>query len=89
MVVLAFSFRNVYRLCIQVSKTVRNNYYVICVWLTHFSMYVHSVKWVGLFVIALVGLTTIKDLWDLLGDLSLTMVSKIPVLPEKVEIGVK
>ena len=33
-----------------------------------------SVKWVGLFVIALVGLTTIKDLWDLLGDLTLTMV---------------
>ena len=38
-----------------------------------------SVKWVGLFVIALVGLTTIKDLWDLLGDLSLTMVSEIGV----------
>ena len=31
-------------------------------------------KWVGLFVIALVGLTTIKDLWDLLGDLRLSMV---------------
>ncbi len=36
-----------------------------------------SVKWVGLFVIALVGLTTINDLWDLLGDLSLTKVSWI------------
>lgn len=35
-----------------------------------------SVKWVGLFVISLVGLTTIKDLWDLLGDLSLRMVSE-------------
>ena len=34
-----------------------------------------SVKWVGLFVISLVGLTTINDLWNLLGDLSLTMVS--------------
>ena len=33
-----------------------------------------SVKWVGLFVIALVGLTTLKDLWDLWGDLTLTMV---------------
>ncbi|KJE91845.1 protein-O-mannosyltransferase 2 [Capsaspora owczarzaki ATCC 30864] len=31
-----------------------------------------SVKWVGLFIILFVGLTTAKDLWDLLGDLSLT-----------------
>lgn len=52
------------------TKTLHN----ILLWLAHF-LYVHSVKWVGLFVIALVGLTTIKDLWDLLGDLSLTMVS--------------
>ena len=33
-----------------------------------------SVKWVGVFVVALVGLTTIKDLWDLLGDLTIPMV---------------
>ena len=39
-----------------------------------------SVKWVGLFVILLVGLMTIKDLWVLLGDLRLTMVSIIHVL---------
>ena len=31
-------------------------------------------KWVGLFVIALVGLTTIKDLWDLFGDLEMPVV---------------
>lgn len=30
-----------------------------------------SVKWVGLFVILFAGFTTIQDLWDLLGDLSL------------------
>ena len=36
---------------------------------------IYSVKWVGLFVILLAGLATIKELWDLLGDLDLSMVS--------------
>lgn len=31
----------------------------------------HSVKWVGLFAVALVGLYTIEDLWDMLGDLKM------------------
>ncbi|CAG8490670.1 11501_t:CDS:10 [Ambispora gerdemannii] len=31
-----------------------------------------SVKWVGLFTIALIGLSTIKGLWDLLGDLRIS-----------------
>lgn len=35
-----------------------------------------GVKFVGLFVILLVGLNTISDLWRLLGDLSLSMVNK-------------
>jgi dolichyl-phosphate-mannose-protein mannosyltransferase len=30
-----------------------------------------SVKWVGLFVIALVGLHTIQELWDMFGDLNM------------------
>lgn len=34
-----------------------------------------GVKFVGLFVVLLVGLNTICDLWELLGDLSLSLVS--------------
>lgn len=30
-----------------------------------------SVKWVGLFVIALVGIHTIQELWGMLGDLNM------------------
>ncbi|KAJ3027390.1 UNVERIFIED_CONTAM: Protein O-mannosyltransferase 2 [Siphonaria sp. JEL0065] len=30
-----------------------------------------SVKWVGLFVIALVGINSIEDLWDMLGDIKM------------------
>ncbi|CAG8440042.1 13063_t:CDS:10 [Ambispora leptoticha] len=32
-----------------------------------------SVKWVGLFTIALIGFSTIKGLWDLLGDLQISL----------------
>lgn len=31
-----------------------------------------SMKWVGLFVIALVGLHTVDDLWDMLGNLRMS-----------------
>ena len=34
-----------------------------------------SCKWVGLFVILWAGITTVLNLWDLLGDLSLSLVS--------------
>ena len=40
---------------------------------TGFSKY-PSVKWVGLFVTALVGLYTIEDLWDKFGDLRMSAV---------------
>ena len=32
-------------------------------------------KWVGLFVILFAGFTTVQDLWDIFGDLSLSLVS--------------
>jgi dolichyl-phosphate-mannose-protein mannosyltransferase len=34
---------------------------------------VSSCKWVGLFTIATIGLATVKQLWDLLGDLSISV----------------
>ena len=37
-------------------------------------MYI-SVKWVGLFVTAVVGLYTIEDLWEKFGDLRMSYVS--------------
>lgn len=39
-----------------------------------------SVKFVGLFVVLLVGLMTISDLWELLGDLSRPVVSTMSCL---------
>ena len=35
---------------------------------------VTSVKWIGLFVTALVGIYTIEDLWDKFGDLRMPVV---------------
>jgi len=32
-----------------------------------------SVKWVGLFIIATIGLATIKDLWDILGNIDISI----------------
>jgi dolichyl-phosphate-mannose--protein O-mannosyl transferase len=48
------------------------------VWLTFTGISigcVASVKWVGLFVTALVGVYTIEDLWDKFGDLRMKKVS--------------
>jgi Dolichyl-phosphate-mannose-protein mannosyltransferase len=40
-----------------------------------------SVKWIGLFVTALVGVYTIEDLWDKFGDLRMPVVSTTPSYP--------
>lgn len=34
-----------------------------------------SCKWVGLFLIATIGLSAAHDLWQILGDLNISMVS--------------
>ena len=34
-----------------------------------------SVKWVGLFVIALIGISTLQNLWTLIGDTNVSLVS--------------
>lgn len=42
----------------------------------------NSVKWVGLFVTALVGIYTIEDLWNKFGDLKMPIVSS-PSFPAR------
>lgn len=43
--------------------------------------FIGSVKLVGLFVTALVGVYTIEDLWHKFGDLKMSLVSPFRVLP--------
>jgi dolichyl-phosphate-mannose-protein mannosyltransferase len=43
--------------------------------------FVRSVKLVGLFVTALVGVYTVEDLWHKFGDLKMSLVSSFRVLP--------
>jgi dolichyl-phosphate-mannose--protein O-mannosyl transferase len=39
------------------------------------TQFIQSVKWVGLFVTALVGMYTVEDLWEKFGDLKMPVVS--------------
>jgi len=48
-------------------------------------MNLFSVKFVGLFVILLIGVSTVAELWQLLGDLDVPMVGRI-VKPYESEI---
>ena len=43
---------------------------------------VYSVKLVGLFVTALVGVYTVEDLWHKFGDLKMSLVSSFRALPQ-------
>ena len=57
------------------------------IWLTMTGLsigWVTSVKMVGLFVTALVGLYTIEDLWDKFGDLRMSAVRTRHLLPSSV-----
>ncbi|KAI8141008.1 Dolichyl-phosphate-mannose-protein mannosyltransferase-domain-containing protein [Fennellomyces sp. T-0311] len=62
--------------CMSVFNNCRNESFSEKWWLwlslTGFSLgCVLSVKWVGLFAIALVGINTVEELWDMLGDLQM------------------
>ncbi|GFY76878.1 protein O-mannosyl-transferase 2 [Trichonephila inaurata madagascariensis] len=46
-------------------------------WTGIFIAFSVSVKFVGIFVVALIGLYTVKDLWDILGNLNIPMVQVI------------
>ncbi|KAI9497779.1 Dolichyl-phosphate-mannose-protein mannosyltransferase-domain-containing protein [Zychaea mexicana] len=62
--------------CMSVFNNCKNEAFSEKWWLwlssTGFSLgCVLSVKWVGLFVIALVGINTVEELWEMLGDLQM------------------
>lgn len=57
----------VYRLCVQVGAVLLHHGHI-------YSQH-DSVKLIGLFVTALVGLYTIEDLWEKFGDLKMSVVS--------------
>ena len=71
LVAMALHDRLIYRLCNKVRESAQAI-------MTASNAYV-SVKWVGLFVTALVGLYTIEDLWEKFGDLKMSAVSTPPL----------
>src|SRR5436190_24256535 len=63
---------------IDKNKYFANYFFLDFFWYNLFFWY--SCKWVGLFTITHIGLSTIKGLWELLGDLRITPVRTILVM---------
>lgn len=66
-------YRHFHRLCNKVFAPKFGGHSGLC------TEFIHSVKLIGLFVTALVGVYTVEDLWHKFGDLKMSLVSPFGV----------